>query len=124
MPAEQNSRSAPCSGWWEQRWFGRRPMEQLRLAVAPPRIEGSGTDCIGPFVLDGLITAGGQVSLQKTYVGEHDVTYDGHYDGEGRMWGTWKCGPDSGRWMIAMRRGGEAAHDVDDVVEIEPKQRG
>jgi hypothetical protein len=110
-----------CSGWWEQRWFGRRPMEQLLLAVAPPRIEGSGTDCIGPFVLDGVITSGGGVALQKTYIGKHDVTYDGHYDGEGRMWGTWKCGPDNGRWMIAMRRGGdEAADGVDDVVEIEP----
>jgi hypothetical protein len=60
------------------------------------------------------------VTLQKTYVGKHDVTYDGHYDGEGRMWGTWKCGPDSGRWMISMRRGGEEADDVDDVVEIGP----
>ncbi len=114
---------ASCTGWWEQRWFGRRPMEQLRLAVAPPRIEGSGTDCIGSFLLDGVITSGGGVTLQKTYVGKHDVTYDGHYDGEGRMWGTWKCGPDTGRWMIAMRRGGEAAHDVDDVIEIGPTRR-
>jgi hypothetical protein len=111
-------------GWWEQRWFGRRPMEQLRLAVAPPRIEGSGTDCIGLFVLDGVITSGGGVTLQKSYVGKHDVTYDGQYDGEGRMWGTWKCGPDSGRWMIAMRRGREEAHDVDDVIEIGPTRRG
>ena len=95
-------------------------MEPLRLSFSPPCIEGSGTDCIGPFVLDGVITSGGGVSLQKTYVGKHDVTYDG----EGRMWGTRKCGPDSGRWMIPMRRGGEEAHDVDDVVEIGPKRRG
>ena len=113
-----------CIGWWEQRWFGRRPMEPLRLAFCPPRIEGSGTDCIGPFVLDGVITSGGGVTLQKTYVGQHDVTYHGHYDGEGRMWGTWKCGPDSGRWMIAMRRGGEEADNVDDVIEIGPTRSG
>jgi hypothetical protein len=110
--------SAPCSGWWEQRWFGRRPMEQLRLAVSPPRIEGSGTDCIGPFVLDGVFTAGGGVSIQKTYVGQHGVTYDGHYDGEGRMWGMWKCGPDMGRWMIAMLHEQNAAELSEDVEEI------
>jgi hypothetical protein len=39
------------------------------------------------------------------------------------MWGTWKCGPDTGRWMIAMRRGGEEEDSVDDVVEIEPTRR-
>ena len=124
MTAHSNAQATPCTGWWEQRWFGRRPMEPLRLAFSPPCIEGSGTDCIGPFVLDGVITTGGGVSLQKTYVGKHDVIYDGHYDGEGRMWGTWKCGPDSGRWMIAMRRGGEEAHDVIDVIEIGPARRG
>jgi hypothetical protein len=48
-------------------------MEQLRLAVSPPRIEGSGTDVIGAFVLEGAIAQGGGVSLQKTYVGKHDV---------------------------------------------------
>ena len=114
--------SNTCEGWWEQRWFGRRPMEQLRVAFSPPRIEGSGADVIGPFMLDGVITAGGGVTLQKTYVGKHDVTYDGQYDGEGRMWGTWKCGPDGGRWMIAMRRGGEEADGVEDVIEIEPRR--
>ena len=124
MTAHSNAQATPCTGWWEQRWFGRRPMEPLRLAFSPPCIEGSGTDCIGPFVLDGVITTGGGVSLQKTYVGKHDVIYDGHYDGEGRLWGTWKCGPDSGRWMIAMRRGGEEAHDVIDVIEIGPTRRG
>jgi hypothetical protein len=95
-------------------------VDQLRLVVASPRIAGSGNDCIGSFMLDRVITSGVGLSLRKTYVGKHDVTYDG----EGRMWGTRKCGPDSGRWMIPMRRGGEEAHDVDDVVEIGPKRRG
>jgi hypothetical protein len=113
-----------CTGWWEQRWLGRRPMEQLRLAVVPPRIEGSGTDVIGAFVLEGAITQGGGVSLQKIYIGKHDVTYNGHYDGEGRMWGTWKCGPDSGRWMIAFRRTEDEAEPLGDVVEIVRPGRG
>ena len=120
MPQSQEKPHSPCSGWWEQRWFGRQPMEQLRLSVSAPRTEGSCTDCIGPFVLEGVIATNGSVTLQKTYVGKHDVTYDGQYDGEGRMWGMWKCGPDSGRWMIAMRRGGEEADGVEDVIEIEP----
>ena len=122
MPQSSEKPHSPCEGWWEQRWFGRRPMEHLRLAFAHPRIEGSGDDVIGPFVLDGVITVGGGVSLQKTYVGKHDVIYDGHYDGEGRMWGTWKCGPDTGRWMIAIRRGGEATDGVEDVIAIGPSR--
>jgi len=99
-------------------------MEHLRLAFAAPRIEGSGDDVIGPFVLDGVITSGGGVSLQKTYVGKHDVIYDGHYDGEGRMWGTWKCGPDTGRWMISLRRDGDASDGGEHVVEIGASRRG
>ena len=122
MPQSPEKPHSLCFGWWEQRWFGRRPMDQLRLAFSSPRIEGSGTDCIGPFVLEGVIANNGGVTLQKIYVGKHDVTYDGQYDGEGRMWGTWKCGPDSGRWMIAMRRGGEEADGVEDVIEIEPRR--
>jgi hypothetical protein len=99
-------------------------MDHLRLAIAPPRIEGSGTDCIGPFVLEGIIATNGGVSLQKTYVGKHDVTYDGQYDGEGRMWGTWRCGPDTGRWMIALRREEDGAELAGGVVEIVPPRRG
>jgi hypothetical protein len=38
------------------------------------------------------------------------------------MWGTWKCGPDTGRWMIAIRRSGAAADGVEDVIEIGPSR--
>jgi hypothetical protein len=116
------SRTTPSSGWWEQRWYGRQPMEQLRIAVAPPRIEGAGIDCIGSFVLSGSIEAGGNVTLQKSYVGKHDVAYDGHYDGEGRLWGTWTCGPDSGRWMITLRHASDEAELPADIAEITPGQ--
>ena len=75
-------------------------------------------------MLEGAIAQGGSVSLQKTYVGKHDVTYNGHYDGEGRMWGTWKCGPDSGRWMIAFRRSEDEAEPLGDVAEIVRPGRG
>ena len=89
---------------------------------APHRRVGHGG--IGPFVLEGAIAQGGSVSLQKTYVGKHDVTYNGHYDGEGRMWGTWKCGPDFGRWMIAFRRTEDEAEPLGDVAEIVRPGRG
>ena len=124
MPHTPHGSSCPCSGWWEQRWFGRRPMEQLRLAVAPPRIQGSGTDCIGPFMLEGVIIEGGGVSLQKRYIGKHDVAYEGHYDGEGRLWGLWRCGPDSGRWTITIRRIDDEAELPADVEEIRPTGHG
>jgi hypothetical protein len=96
-------------------------MEHLRVAFSPPRIEGSGTDCIGPFVLEGAIDSSGGVALRKTYVGKHNVAYDGHYDGEGRLWGMWRCGPDSGRWMISLR-GTEEEELPEGILEIGPKR--
>ena len=129
-PGKQGS---PCEGWWEQRWFGRRPMDDLRLAVAPPQLSGSGDDVVGRFFLDGTIAADGGVEIRKTYVGKHQVTYLGHYDGEGRLWGTWACCGDSGRWMIALRRGRSSGDDalaeslpadpLGDVQEIAPRRR-
>jgi hypothetical protein len=136
MSEPMHERSArhgsPCEGWWEQRWFGRRPMDDLRLAVAPPRLTGSGDDVVGPFVLDGSIAADGGVEIRKTYVGKHQVVYLGQYDGEGRLWGTWSCCGDSGRWMIALRRGRSGANDalaadagepLGDIPRIAPRGR-
>ena len=106
-----------CDGWWEQDYYGRQPMEGLRLSIDAAGISGSGTDIIGPFTLTGSIREGGAVAIIKTYVGRHRVKYVGMYDGEGTMAGQWLIGPLSGRWLIAIRRSkADAAEDIADFV--------
>lgn len=133
MSASDARRGTPCEGWWEQQWLGRQTMDELRVSVSPPLLAGSGTDVVGAFVLQGDIAADGIVEIRKTYLGKHQVVYVGHYDGEGRLWGTWACCGDRGRWMIALRGGGAAGDDalaaelpadpLADVPQIAPQRR-
>ena len=77
-------------GFWQQKEFGRQPMEDFRLAFRDGIVTGSGTDVIGPFVFRGEYnTQTGRVSMMKQYLGRHRVLYDGHPDGEGCIGGTW-----------------------------------
>lgn len=91
-------------------------MQKLRLSFAGRRVEGSGTDIVGPFVLSGLIADDGAVVMRKQYTQRHSVDYFGNYDGEGTMTGEWRLAGMRGRWMISIRR-----FDADpeaDAVEI------
>jgi hypothetical protein len=46
---------AKWTGWWEQRYFGRRTMQKLVLDVAAGgTVAGSGEDCIGRFTFSGV----------------------------------------------------------------------
>lgn len=124
MTTTDARRGTPCEGWWEQQWFGRQTMEELRVTVSPPLLAGTGTDVVGAFVLQGDIASDGVVEIRKTYLGKHQVVYVGQYDGEGRLWGTWACCGDRGRWMIALRRAGSEADATlaADVPQIIPKK--
>jgi hypothetical protein len=110
---EQPEGSAPslirCEGWWEQNGFGRQPMVDLRLRFGSGRVQGSGTDIVGPFTFSGLVSPHGSVAMVKQYIGRHSVDYLGTYDGEGVMWGRWRIGPLHGPWMITIRPGTAAA---------------
>lgn len=64
-------------------------MEPLELFFAQGRIEGKGSDCIGPFTFIGQYTDQGQVTLVKQYLGRHAVLYRGAHDGEGTIFGQW-----------------------------------
>jgi hypothetical protein len=112
-----------CTGWWEQRIYGRKPMEPLQVAISRSSVAGSGADIVGRFTLDGEIAPGGEVSIRKTYLGKHVVHYEGQYDGEGRMWGQWTCGPDSGRWMISVGRDCGGTDLPPDIADIRPYGR-
>lgn len=93
-----------CTGWWEQDWYGRQPMHQLRLLFLEDQFEGSGTDIVGPFTMAGTIAADGTVRMVKQYLGQHSVEYVGTYDGEGVLSGTWHVSYLRGPWMIRLGR--------------------
>ncbi len=122
MPDATPRNRVPCEGWWEQLFHGRQPMDGLRLAVAGHEINGVGTDIIGPFTLQGLISDDGRVSILKDYLGRHSVRYEGQHDGEGRMWGVWSLPGFNGRWMIAFRR--ELRGELDDIRQLGPRGPG
>ncbi len=46
----------------------------------------------------------GAVAIRKQYVGKHQVSYQGVYDGEGTMAGDWFIGDLTGKWIISIRR--------------------
>jgi hypothetical protein len=91
-------------------------MDDLQLAVDGRAVDGVGTDIIGRFTLQGRISDDGRVSILKDYLGRHSVRYEGHQDGEGRMWGVWSLPGFNGRWLIAFRRErGDAIVAIDDL---------
>jgi hypothetical protein len=103
--------------------FGRKPMDPLQIAINRSTVDGSGADIVGRFTLEGAIAPSGGVSIRKQYLGRHTVRYEGQYDGEGRMWGQWTCGPDSGRWMISVGRDSGGTDLPPDVADILPSGR-
>lgn len=110
---------ARCLGWWEQSWYGRQPMNNLRLSFADGRIEGLGDDMIGSFTLSGRLRPDGVVTILKQYIGQHSVDYVGSYDGEGVLSGQWHIGDLHGNWLI--RIGGLDSLAEADIQEYVPQ---
>lgn len=74
-------------GWWRQDL--QRAQMELDLTFARGRIHGDGRDCVGDFVLSGhYCPAAASCSLLKSYLGQHDVDYDGIVMPNG-IRGTW-----------------------------------
>ena len=93
----------PCEGWWEQHWFGRQEMHELRLRFENGVVSGVGADVVGAFGLTGAMDPRQGVRLVKRYVNRHEVLYAGQYDGEGTLWGTYRVDGYTGPWMIRLR---------------------
>src|SRR5436305_6281466 len=97
--------------------MGDRPMENLRISFEQGRLQGSGSDIVGPFTLLGAIAADGVVFIHKQYIGRHHVDYSGALDGEGLMWGQWRIEFFHGPWMIKIRSCDfDAAEEIGEVV--------
>jgi hypothetical protein len=75
-------------GWWQQ--LSARGKMELDLSFARGRICGDGRDWVGDFVLSGNYNpAVGSCALLKSYLGQHDVDYDGVASETG-IRGTWR----------------------------------
>ena len=55
-------------------------------------VTGEGRDIIGRFSFRGEFTPHGTIRMIKQYIDRHDVLYQGVYDGEGSIHGTWSIG--------------------------------
>jgi len=81
-------RSGRWTGYWEQ--DGRRARMRLELTFAGGRIVGDGRDVVGDFVISGAYDRQtGVCTMQKTYLGQHDVDYDGTAAADG-IRGIWR----------------------------------
>lgn len=81
--------SGRWKGFWEQPGLGREWMQPLDLHFVDGHIHGQGCDCVGLFRFTGTYTPDGKLSLVKQYLGQHQVFYEGHVDGEGTIRGQW-----------------------------------
>lgn len=106
-----------CSGWWQQRGYGRQEMSALKLDFQGPTIWGEGSDIIAKFTLSGKVRPDGSVEILKQYKNRHSVLYVGTYDGEGTLCGRWDISGYQGEWSIRLSRHSTAPHE-DDIRDI------
>jgi len=59
------------------------------LNIFNNQVKGNGSDEVGDFTINGDWNPNGQVAFVKQYIGQHNVHYEGTYDGV-RVQGQWK----------------------------------
>jgi hypothetical protein len=84
--------SGKWTGFWLQRMMVGRQYMGLWLTFASGRVIGEGCDRVGDFVMSGAYDLrDGRCSILKSYVGSHDVLYDGRNEDDGMwIWGLWR----------------------------------
>ncbi len=84
--------SGPWVGFFLQRERPGRNAMELILEFSDGQVSGEGRDCIGRFHIKGRFQVeDGRCWWIKSYVGLHDVSYDGYNEGKG-IWGQWEIG--------------------------------
>ena len=93
----------------------------LQLSFANGIVTGTGSDDVGPFVINGRYdAAGGECYWTKTYPGSHDVLYRGFREGKG-IWGTWEIRTDSrGGFHIWPRSTSDGEESAEHAAKSEP----
>lgn len=85
--------SGPWKGYFLQASLPGRQWMRLTLDFRDGRARGAGRDGVGDFLIDGEYDLeSGRCQLQKDYIGQHSVVYDGFNEGKG-IWGTWEIPP-------------------------------
>jgi hypothetical protein len=107
-----------CTGWWQQRGFGRQAMNNLKIDFRGPTIFGQGSDIIAPFTITGKLRPDGSVEIIKKYDQRHTVLYVGTYDGEGSLTGRWDIGGYQGEWSIRLQRAAGSQQSDQSIQDI------
>lgn len=92
--------SGRWKGFWRQDIY--RGRMELDIIFGSGRLYGDGRDCIGDFILSGHYNnETGKCSILKSYLGQHDVEYDGTATADG-IRGVWRIrDPQTKRFMDA-----------------------
>ena len=86
--------TGPWTGFFTYFLFSRRDRTDLVLEFSNGKITGEGGDAVGSFVISGDYNVQTRVcSWRKSYVGQHDVWYEGVRRGKG-ITGTWHINAD------------------------------
>jgi hypothetical protein len=94
----------------------------LSLTFSPNgNISGDGVDDIGPFTIDGSFDFNGNhARWTKSYIGRHNVKYDGLYDGRS-ICGNWTLWAGSGGfwiWPSALEAAEGEAVEIEEPIEV------
>lgn len=82
--------SGPWTGFFLQPDLPGRHAMELHLSFAEGQIRGEGRDRIGAFLIRGTFQVeDGRCWWTKSYLGRHDVHYQGYNEGKG-IWGLWE----------------------------------
>ena len=81
--------SGQWSGFFLDDRLPRRGWMHLYINFASGKIQGEGTDCVGPWIVNGQYdTRTGLCQWAKQYVGKHRVNYNGRMSDQG-IQGNW-----------------------------------
>jgi hypothetical protein len=92
-PATETHPNFP-SGPWEGFWIQKiappgKHQTELCLHFRDGQLNGEGRDWVGEYRVQGNYdVSSGRCQWTKTYIGRHDVAYEGYNEGKG-IWGTW-----------------------------------
>jgi len=82
--------SGPWTGYFLQPSVPGRNLMELHLTFRHGEMTGEGRDWVGTFLVRGSYQlVDGKCHWTKSYVGKHDVFYNGFNEGKG-IWGVWE----------------------------------
>lgn len=111
LETDERFPSGPWCGFYLQPPSRQQFRTDLFLTFSDGLMTGDGTDPIGKFIIRGRYNVeDGKCRWLKTYLGQHEVFYDGYNEGRG-IWGLWEI-PQMQRagfhiWPWAMRNAQE-----------------